>query len=1017
MGIYNYINKINSKYKRKTAIAMVMDNGEMIKYTYGRLFEEAGKYASQLTACGIKAGDRIIIAAENSPQWQVAFLAIMKVKATAVLIDASLGEKDLKQLIEKSDARCMYVSHKVKEKIGASPAYRIPVLDLKAGGRPYKDSYRVLSPFIERTKDPDLEVAMIIYSSGTTRSAAGIMHTHQAMINTIRMTVSENELMHYDRILSLLPNSHIYGVVTCLLGSMMLGASVCYVESINNETILNAFKMFKPTIFPCVPKVFELFEKQIIRKIEAKESTKRLFEYFYPICYRMREQTGIRFGKLIFRSVHKGFGGKLSLMTSAGAPLDEKVAAFYYAMGFDLLITYGLTETNIPIIGNRGDNVTIDSCGTPYPKMDVQLIHLDETGEGEICVRSPYMMKGYFRDQESTLAAFDEDGWFRTGDLARLDEYGNVKITGRSKENIVLATGKKVAPSDIENHYTEIPGVDELIISGVPISGEHDEVHAFVVKKGLHLEESHIRQAIQERGEKLAQYMKVAKVHFLEEIPKTALQKPKRYLLKKYALETDKETETVSVDKEMQELKMNESEMNSLEKIEQSLYQLVMNETGLDKNAVTLQGKLISKVGIDSLAAIEIALKVEAEYKVNIQELLKQDACITEIARFIQATQNEGQEGKAAAQKEGQEITVNAKTKLHYGIFKACTLLAHLLYKVKVTYKKPLPEDKGYIICANHVSNIDYLWIAQSFDETRFSKLCCMAKKELFTDSKITHLLRDVSGMIPVDRGSMNYEIMKLCKKQLQDNWGLIIHPEGTRSHDGELGTFKKGAATIAKDAGVPIIPTYIKGGHDIFPRGRKLPKFFNFETKRRYEVEVIFGEPIYPGEYSVEELIQKVQEAVEILKDGESAVSNKADINQDTEILSHQVLVSKEEEKQEESCISEEDVTPEEKTAQEEALVTEIEKAAEEETAVMEEQDTVLEEVTETEEEKTEEELSVREQEKAPEEELIINQEELIECKEETDIKLEKNGSSVYEAEITLKDLLEYDYEIDIRI
>ena len=386
-----------------------------------------------LETIGVRKGDRIVIAAENSPEWQMAFLAVMKLGATAVLIDASLGGEDLGHLIYQSDSRAIYASDQVKEKIGEISRYRVPVLSIKEG-KPFKDSYKVLSPFIERTVDPDPEVAVIIYSSGTTRSAAGIMHTHEAMIHTIRMTARENELSCSDRILSILPNSHIYGVVTCLLGSMMLGASLHYVESISNENILSAFKTFRPTVFPCVPKVFELFEKQIMKKIEAKDLTKKLYERFFPICMKVREQTGLRLGKFIFRSVHKGFGGRLSLMTSAGAPLDEKVAAFYYGMGFDLLITYGLTETNIPIIGNRGDHITMNSCGLPYPDMDIQLAHPDETGEGEIYIRSPYMMKGYFRDEAATQAAFDEEGWFKTGDLARLDAQGNVQITGRSKK-------------------------------------------------------------------------------------------------------------------------------------------------------------------------------------------------------------------------------------------------------------------------------------------------------------------------------------------------------------------------------------------------------------------------------------------------------------------------------------------------------------------------------------------------------------------------------------------------------
>ncbi len=872
MEIYSSIRQVNLKNKTKIAVSMTMDNGVVKKYTYGTLFAESEKFASQLETSGIRQGDRVILVAENSPQWQMAFLGIMKLRATAVLIDASLGAEDLMSLIVKSDARCIYTSDKVMDKLGDSTPYRIPIMNLDNEGCPFKDSYKVLSPFISKTEDGDPNIALIIYSSGTTRSAAGIMHTHDAMIKTIRMTAKENGLTSHERILSILPNSHIYGVVTCLLGSMLLGASLHYIESITSENILSAFKTFKPTIFPCVPKVFELFEKQIIKKIESKDMTKRIYEFFYPICERVRQQTGIKLGKVIFRSVHKGFGGRLRLMTSAGAPLDQKAASFYYALGFDLLITYGLTETNIPVIGNRGENITIDSCGKPYPRIEVILAHPDETGEGEIYIRSPYMMQGYFRDEVATRAAFDEDGWFKTGDLARVDEKGNVKITGRSKENIVLATGKKVTPTDIESHYTEIPGIDELVISGVPIAGEYDEVHAFVVKEASHLDERHILKLIQERGAKLSQYMKVAKVHFLEEIPKTSLQKPKRYLLKKHALES-REQEVLGSQKEVM-MQSEESvkvceEKTLNEQIEATLRALIIKITGFDESLVTREAKLNSELGIDSLSMIEISVQIEEKYHLTAEHLLAQDTSIKEIAQFINHTMQLGhEEGKheIGAKDRAEAITVASKTNMHYMIFKAHCLLAHLLYRVKTTNAHVLPKDKGYILCANHVSNIDYLWVAQSLDKAQFLKFCCMAKKEIFKNSFITNLLRDLCGMIPVDRGGMNHEVIKVCKKQLEECWGLLIHPEGTRSHDGELGTFKKGAATIAKEAGVPIIPVYIKGGYEIFPRGKKMPKLFNWQEKCRYEVEVIYGEPIDPENLTAEALIESVEGAIRAL-------------------------------------------------------------------------------------------------------------------------------------------------------
>ena len=142
-----------------------------------------------------------------------------------------------------------------------------------------------------------------------------------------------------------------------------------------------------------------------------------------------------------------------------------------------------------------------------------------------------------------------------------------------------------------------------------------------------------------------------------------------------------------------------------------------------------------------------------------------------------------------------------------------------------------------------------------------------MAKKELFNESFVSKLLVDTCGMIPVDRGGMNSEVMKCCKRQLKDKWGLLIHPEGTRSLDGELGELKNGAAAIAKEANVPIIPAYIKGAYEIFPAGTKMPKLFNWKKFKQYKVEVIYGEPIYPADLSVDEMTKIVGQAIINLK------------------------------------------------------------------------------------------------------------------------------------------------------
>ena len=192
-------------------------------------------------------------------------------------------------------------------------------------------------------------------------------------------------------------------------------------------------------------------------------------------------------------------------------------------------------------------------------------------------------------------------------------------------------------------------------------------------------------------------------------------------------------------------------------------------------------------------------------------------------------------------------------------------------YEVKVTNEENLPDKDGYIICANHVSNFDFIFLTLNFRYERFAKFCCMAKKELFNGSLASRLIVRIGGMVPVDRGGRVDETMAALRKKLGQKWGVLVNPEGTRSKTGEMGKFKSGAAVLAIEANVPIVPAYIKGGHEIFPPDRKLPRLFNWKRLSKYKVKVVYGEPIYPNGETPEELMAKVRDSVLALKNEEN--------------------------------------------------------------------------------------------------------------------------------------------------
>ena len=852
MNIYEEVLSNNQSNGTKIALATESLDNKKRSLTYSGMFDAIDVTAAALVDLGMRPGDRIALISENSPEWIIAFLAVAKIRCTAVLIDASLNGSDLLRYIEKSDLRLILVSSHLMSRLAGLVPEDIPCADLAAGAKLFADT-----GFTGKIRDAvikgDETIAAIIYSSGTTRTPAGIMHTHEALIRSTLMCAKCNNLNETGKYLSVVPNSHIYGLICLVLGPMLMRGDVFFIGENTPAAILKAFAEYRPTIFPCVPRVFELFRTEIEKKIASDPKSAKLFRIFFPICLKLRKVTGINLGKVLFKAIHKGFGGRIEVFCSAGAPMDQKTAEFYLGTGFNMLITYGATETNIPTLGNYGHKLTADSCGRRYPDVSVRI-----SDTGELMIRSDYMMKGYFGEPEMTAEAF-EDGWFKTGDLCRVDRKGHYVITGRRKENIVLASGKKVTPEEVENAYPSVPGVKELIVSGVaPTGKEYDEVHAFVVPSDPGASHEEIDYRFREIGAALPAHMRIAAIHYVADIPKTSLQKPKRYLLRKAAEEEMfQETQSDALDIACESLT-----------VEEELIRIIAQTIGWAESRITADTGLFTDLGIDSLQSIDLAIRLEARYGFRADTSFSRGMKVSDVVTLVKSR------AEIVPDDGTQELYPRSKKYRDYFLFRQVSNLARLVYSIRFENEAALPEDSGYILCANHVSNFDYLWLTAKFNRKRFEKFCCMAKKELFAKGGASRILSQVCGMIPVDRENFRAETMKCCENKLREKWGLLIHPEGTRSTDGELGVFKKGAAVLAIESGVPIIPAYIQGAYDIFPNNVKMPRLFNFRSMKKYVVNVFYGNPIFPDGQSADELIGQVKDAVLELK--KTAVARK---------------------------------------------------------------------------------------------------------------------------------------------
>lgn len=321
MNIYEYFLTKNKENARKIAMSIRLSGGDIKSYTYGQLFDKVDIFGDLLSCAGIEPGDRVAVAAENCPEWCAAYLAIAKLHATAVLIDTSLEREELCRLLDKSKVRCICTTPKTFERLNSFSGISVINILNNAG---FFNEVRCAV----QTIGSDENISTIIFSSGTTKAASGIMHSHESMLSTSKMIEKCLGVKHDDRSLAVVPNSHIYGLITQVIIPLYLGASVCYLESINGDMINGALQEFQPTFLPAVPKMYELFKSQIMRKINGSPKTQKAFAALFPKCLALRKKTGINMGKVFFKDIHKAFGSKMRILCSAGAPLNAETAEF-----------------------------------------------------------------------------------------------------------------------------------------------------------------------------------------------------------------------------------------------------------------------------------------------------------------------------------------------------------------------------------------------------------------------------------------------------------------------------------------------------------------------------------------------------------------------------------------------------------------------------------------------------------------------------------------------------------------
>ena len=448
--VYDYS---TAKFAKKVASEFV--GGEQ-RYTFAQFKEKADNLSRVLSNFGIGSTEKVAILSENMPNWTVAFFAITAFGRIAVPMLPELSHDEVENILTHSDSKAIFVSRKQLPKLDPLMIDRLNlVIDIddfsfiKSDGKTYTCDGKVGSP-------TSLDTAAIIYTSGTTGKAKGVMLSHRNFCTNIMSSWYSHKIGKRDVMLSILPMAHTYEMSIGMLYPFATGARVCYIQKVPTPSVLiAALKEVRPTAMLSVPLIIEkIYKSSVLPTIRKSSFLLALKKNFPWLLY-----------KLVGMKLMKTFGGRIRFFGIGGAKLDRNVEKFLKHAGFPYAIGYGLTETAPLICAASPKKTRVGSTGRALPGVEVKLDNVNpETGEGELIVKGPNVMLGYYKDYERTLPVLGLDGWFRTGDLASVDKKGRYYIKGRMGSLILGSSGENIYPEEIEAVINSFEGVGESLV-------------------------------------------------------------------------------------------------------------------------------------------------------------------------------------------------------------------------------------------------------------------------------------------------------------------------------------------------------------------------------------------------------------------------------------------------------------------------------------------------------------------------------------------------------------------------
>jgi len=829
-GIKDLLDTMAAQGERPAVI--VVHGDATTERSFAGIAADARRLARGLLDDSLALGELIALLAPNAPEWVVAALGIGAAGGIIVPIDAQASEAEAAHIIADSKSRRVFTTtSRLAElrRLRTEQPLAVFVIDAEQDSGDARFWTSLLSDRGGALPDvrPDAPAALF-YTSGTTGTPKTFYLTYANIGANVGALSDLGILQTTDRALLPLPFHHAYPWIVGTLTMLSNGVPIILPESVTGPHILTALRVAGASLIIGVPRLYEAVLAGIQGRLAARGAFARLIVGgLWDVSTWWRLRTGRLVGRWLMRPVRAQIAPGVRLL-SGGARLEAVYASRLEGLGWEVLSGYGLAETASMFTGNLPWQRRMGSEGKPVAGGEIRIDRPDGDGIGEIQLKEPSVFAGYHANAEANAAAFTADGWFRTGDLGYLDEDGFVYVTGREKEVLVLGGGKNIDPESVEKAYAGHPHIAEIAVlerNGALVALVVPDGAAMRAAGALRAEDA-LKVALASVAQRLPTFQRLSGFAIArEDLPWTRLGKYQRFKLpdlydcalvggrKPVATELSAEDKAFLAEPRARDI-------------------WAFLERRFPDQTLTLTTDPQLDLGLDSFAWMTLTVDLEETFGVHLTD---EDVVRIETLRDLMDAAVAAPRSDAAATAipaddvaRDRERWLRPPNAVHvvlgYGLYVLNWLLLKMVFRIKATGTEHLPRTGPFIVAPNHASDLDPLAVAAALPVRLAARVYWGGDVVRVFASPIGRFLCRVAHIYPIDEHKPMAAIA-LSKSVLDDGNILVWFAEGWRSPDGRLLRFQAGIGKLLRDSGVPVVPAYIGGTFEAWPRDRRRPR------------------------------------------------------------------------------------------------------------------------------------------------------------------------------------------------